>query len=66
MSSLYSKLSILKDDENFFSNSKKNGVIKELQKELKLSAEEAIVFSIIMSYQLNSTYAVEFASIKDD
>ncbi len=66
MSSLYSKLSILKDDENFFSNSKKNGVIKELQKELKLSAEEAIVFSIIMSYQLNSTYAIEFASIKDD
>ena len=66
MSSLYSKLSILKDDENFFSNSKKNGVIKELQKELKLSAEKAIVFSIIMSYQLNSTYAIEFASIKDD
>lgn len=66
MSSLYSKLSILKNDENFFPNSKKNGVIKQLQKELKLTLEETTIFSIIMSYQLNSTYAIEFLGIKDD
>lgn len=66
MSSLYSKLSILKDDENFFLNSKKNTMIKELQKELKLSVEESTIFSIIMSYQLNSGYAAEFSKIKDD
>ena len=66
MSSLYSKLSILKDDENFFSNSKKNSVIKQLQKDLKLTLEESTIFSIIMSYQLNSTYAIDFSSIKDD
>ena len=66
MSSLYSKLSILKNDENFFSNSKKNSVIKQLQKDLKLTLEETTIFSIIMSYQLNSTYAIEFSSIKDD
>ena len=64
MSSLYSKLSILKNDENFFPNSKKNGVIKQLQKELKLTLEETTIFSIIMSYQLNSTYAIEFLGIK--
>ena len=40
MSSLYSKLAILKDDENFFKNNKKNLTIKQLQKELKLSFEE--------------------------
>ena len=66
MSSLYSKLSILKNDENFFPNSKKNGVIKQLQKELKLTLQETTIFSIIMSYQLNSTYAIEFLGIKDD
>ena len=66
MSSLYSKLSILKNDENFFPNSKKNGVIKQLQKELKLTLEETTIFSIIMSYQLNSNYAIEFSNIKDD
>ena len=66
MSSLYSKLSILKNDENFFSNSKKNSVIKQLQKDLKLTLEETTIFSIIMSYQLNSNYAIEFSSIKDD
>ena len=66
MSSLYSKLSILKNDENFFSNSKKSSVIKQLQKELKLTLEETTIFSIIMSYQLNSTYAIEFSGIKDD
>jgi AAA+ superfamily predicted ATPase len=66
MSSLYSKLSILKNDENFFSNSKKSSVIKQLQKDLKLTLEETTIFSIIMSYQLNSNYAIEFSSIKDD
>ena len=66
MSSLYSKLSILKNDENFFLSSKKNSVIKQLQKELKLTLEEATIFSIIMSYQLNSNYAIEFSNIKDD
>lgn len=66
MSSLYSKLSILKNDENFFSSSKKNSVIKQLQKELKLTLEETTIFSIIMSYQLNSNYAIEFSNIKDD
>lgn len=66
MQSFYSKLSILKDDENFFKNSKKNPTIKQLQKDLKLSHEEASVFSIIMSYQLNSNYASEFSKIKDD
>lgn len=66
MQSLYSKLSILKDDEDFFKNSKKNSVIKQLQKELKLSIEEATIFSIIMSYQLSSNYAQEFSKIKDD
>ena len=66
MSSLYSKLSILKDDEDFFKNNKKNPTIKELQKELKLSIEESTIFSMIMSYQLNSTYAIDFSSIKDD
>jgi len=66
MQSLYSKLSILKDDEDFFKNSKRNSVIKQLQKELRLSFEEATIFSIIMSYQLSSNYAQEFSKIKDD
>ncbi len=66
MSSLYSKLSILKDDENFFSNSKKNSVIKQLQKELKLTLEETTIFSMIMSYQVNSYYSFSFSIIKDN
>ncbi|MGJ0359975.1 ATP-binding protein [Aliarcobacter cryaerophilus] len=66
MSSLYSQLSVLKDDEDFFKNSKRNSVIKQLQKELKLSVEEATIFSIIMAYQINSSYASEFSKIKDD
>lgn len=66
MQSLYSKLSILKDDEDFFKNNKKNSTIKQLQKELKLSYEEASVFSIIMSYQLNCSYSNEFLNIKND
>ena len=66
MSSLYSKLAVLKNDEEFFKNSKKNSTIKQLQKELKLSHEEAAIFSIIMSYQLNSRYAEEFSKIKED
>ncbi len=66
MQSLYSKLSILKDDEDFFKNSKKNPTIKQLQKDLKLSHEESTIFSIIMSYQLNSSYAAELSKIKDD
>ena len=66
MSSLYSKLSVLKDDEDFFLNSRTNKTIKEIQKELKLSVEEATIFSIIMSYQINSSYASEFSKIKDD
>ena len=66
MSSLYSKLSILKDDENFFKNNKRNSTIKQLQKELKLSIEESTIFSIIMSYQLNSNYSIDFSNIKDD
>ena len=66
MSSLYSKLSILKDDENFFSNHKKISVIKQLQKELTIPFEEATVFCIIMSYQLNSNYAADFSKIKAD
>ena len=66
MQSLYSKLLILKDDEDFFKNSKRNSVIKQLQKELNLTLEESTIFSIIMSYQLNSNYASEFSKIKDD
>ena len=66
MSSLYSKLSVLKDDADFFLNSRTNKTIKEIQKELKLSVEEATIFSIIMSYQINSSYASEFSKIKDD
>ena len=34
MSSLYSKLSVLKDDEDFFLNSRTNKTVKEIQKEL--------------------------------
>lgn len=66
MKSLYSQISILKNDENFFTNSKNNKAIKDIQKELKLSFEEAIVFSIIISYQLQDTYSTRFSDIKKD
>ena len=66
MSSLYSKLSILKDDENFFSNHKKLTVIKQIQKDLNLNIEESTIFSIMMSYQLSADYAFDFSKIKDD
>ena len=66
MSSLYSKLAVLKNDEDFFKTSKKNSTIKQLQKELKLSHEEATIFSIVLSFQLNSNYASEFSKIKED
>ena len=36
MSSLYSKLSVLKDDADFFLNSRTNKTIKEIQKELNM------------------------------
>ena len=45
MSSLYSKLSVLKDDEDFFLNSRTNKTIKEIQKELNITVDEAIVLS---------------------
>ena len=66
MSSLYSKLSILKDDENFFSNHKKLTVIKQIQKDLNLNIEESTIFSIMMSYQISADYAFDFSKIKDD
>ena len=66
MSSLYSKLSILKDDENFFVNHKKLTVIKQIQKDLNLNIEESTIFSIMMSYQLSADYAFDFSKIKDD
>ena len=66
MSSLYSKLSILKDDENFFVNHKKLTVIKQIQKDLNLNIEESAIFSIMMSYQLSADYAFDFSKIKDD
>ena len=37
MKSLYSKLSIIKTEEDFFSNYKKNTTIKQIQKDLNLS-----------------------------
>ena len=66
MSSLYSKLSILKDDENFFVNHKKLTVIKQIQKDLNLNIEESTIFSIMMSYQISADYAFDFSKIKDD
>ena len=48
MQSLYSKLSILKDNEDFFSNYKKNITIKQIQKDLNLSIDEAAIFCIII------------------
>ena len=66
MQSLYSKLSILKDDESFFQNSRKNQTIKQIQKELNITVDEAMVLSIIMSYQIQDTYSTSFDSLKKD
>ena len=43
MSSLYSKLSVLKDDENFFLNSRTNKTVKEIQKELEVVSLHSLV-----------------------
>ncbi len=64
MSSLYSQLSVLKDDEDFFLNSRTNKTIKEIQKELNITIDEAMVLSIIMSYQIQDTYSTSFDSLK--
>ena len=66
MSSLYSQLSLLKDDEDFFLNSRTNKTIKEIQKELNITIDEAMVLSIIMSYQIQDTYSTSFDSLKKD
>ncbi|MDD3025694.1 MAG: ATP-binding protein [Aliarcobacter skirrowii] len=66
MKSLYSQISILKNDENFFTNSKNNKAIKDIQKELKISFEEARIFSIIISYQLQDNYSTNFSIIKNN
>ncbi|PWE19097.1 ATP-binding protein [Aliarcobacter skirrowii] len=66
MSSLYSKLSVLKDDEDFFLNSRTNKTIKEIQKELNITIDEAMVLSIIMSYQIQDTYSTSFDTLKKD
>ncbi|MEN5386775.1 ATP-binding protein [Aliarcobacter skirrowii] len=66
MSSLYSQLSVLKDDEDFFLNSRTNKTIKEIQKELNITIDEAIVLSIIMSYQIQDTYSTSFDTLKKD
>ncbi|RBQ32045.1 hypothetical protein CRU92_04555 [Arcobacter sp. FW59] len=66
MQSLYSKLSILKEDENFFISSQRNNTIKQIQKELNLTIDEATIFSIIISYQLENRYSTDFESIKKD
>lgn len=58
MSSLYSQLSVLKDDEDFFLNSRTNKTIKEIQKELNITIDEAMVLSIIMSYQIQYSFAL--------
>ncbi|MCT7509331.1 ATP-binding protein [Aliarcobacter cryaerophilus] len=66
MSSLYSQLSLLKDDEDFFLNSRTNKTIKEIQKELNITIDEAMVLSIIMSYQIQDTYSTSFDTLKKD
>ena len=66
MSSLYSQLSVLKDDEDFFLNSRTNKTIKEIQKELNITIDEAMVLSIIMSYQIQDTYSTSFDTLKKD
>ena len=66
MSSLYSQLSVLKDDEDFFLNSRTNKTVKEIQKELNITIDEAMVLSIIMSYQIQDTYSTSFDTLKKD
>ena len=66
MKSLYSQLSILKDDESLFLNVKKNQTIKLIQKELNITIDEAIVISIIMSYQIQDSYSTSFDILKRD
>lgn len=66
MSSLYSQLSVLKDDADFFLNSRTNKTVKEIQKELNITIDEAIVLSIIMSYQIQDTYSTSFDTLKKD
>ncbi|WNL29024.1 ATP-binding protein [Aliarcobacter cryaerophilus] len=66
MSSLYSQLSVLKDDEDFFLNSRTNKTIKEIQKELNITIDEAMILSIIMSYQIQDTYSTSFDTLKKD
>ena len=66
MQSLYSKLSIIKTEEDFFSNYKKNTTIKQIQKDLNLSIDEAAIFCIIISYQLENNYSTSFSDLKKD
>ncbi|MGJ0339438.1 ATP-binding protein [Aliarcobacter cryaerophilus] len=66
MSSLYSQLSVLKDDADFFLNSRTNKTVKEIQKELNINIDEAMVLSIIMSYQIQDTYSTSFDTLKKD
>ena len=66
MQSLYSKLSILKDDEKFFLNSRTNKTIKQIQKELNLTINEAMILSIVISYQIQDSYSTDFSNIKKD
>ena len=66
MSSLYSQLSVLKDDADFFLNSRTNKTVKEIQKELNITIDEAMVLSIIISYQIQDTYSTSFDSLKKD
>ncbi|RXJ96063.1 hypothetical protein CRU94_05485 [Arcobacter sp. AHV-9/2010] len=66
MQSLYSKLSILKDDESFFLNSRTNKTIKQIQKELNLTIDEAMILSIVISYQIQDSYSTDFSNIKKD
>ncbi len=66
MSSLYSQLSVLKDDADFFLNSRTNKTVKEIQKELNITIDEAMVLSIIMSYQIQDTYSTSFDTLKKD
>ena len=56
MKSLYSQLSILKDDESLFLNFKKNQTIKQIQKELNITIDEVIVLSISNHINITKTY----------
>ncbi len=66
MKSLYSKLSIIKTEEDFFSNYKKNTTIKQIEKDLNLTIDEAAIFCIIISYQLENNYSTSFSDLKKD